>query len=101
MSWCDDLQHVIQIDRAEREPERQPERADAERLDPDRPADLSAQSADRLQHAELAPPVGDRHRQRVHDAENRDQHRDRNLHGGEAEPLIGDLQDVALRSRRW
>jgi hypothetical protein len=30
------------------------------------------------------------------DAENRDQHRDRDLHRRQAEPLIGHLEDVAL-----
>ena len=92
----DDLQDVIQIDRAEREAEHEAERADAERLDPDRPPDLAAQSADRPQDAELAPPIGDRHGQRVDDAENRDEHGDRDLHRRQAEPLIGHLQDVAL-----
>ena len=86
-----DLQDVVQIERAEREAEDQPERADAERLDPDRAPDLPVQTADRLQHAELAAPVGDRHRQRVDDAENRDQHGDGDLHRRQAEPLIGDL----------
>ena len=94
-----DLQDVIEIDRAEREAEHQAERADAERLDPDRPPDLAAQSADRLQHAELAPPIGDRHGQRVHDAEDRDEHGDGDLHRRQAEPLVGDLQNVALELR--
>ena len=94
-----DLQDVVEIDRAQPEAQHEPEQADAERLDPDRAPDLPAQAADRLQDAELAPAVGDRHRQRVDDAQDRHQHGDGNLHRREAEPLVGDLQDVRLQLR--
>ena len=51
--------------------------------------------AHRLQHAQLAPAVRDGHRQRVHDAQHGHQHRDRDLHVGDSEPLIGQSQNVA------
>jgi hypothetical protein len=56
---------------------------------------LAGQAADGAQHAELAPAVGNRHGQRVDDAENRDQHGDRDLHRGQREPLIGHADDVS------
>src|SRR5262249_60963359 len=62
-------------------------------------ATLRVQPADRLQHAQLATAIGDRHGQRVDDAEDRDEHRHGNLDRGEAEPLIGDPDDVAFQLR--
>ena len=56
-------------------------------LDPDRPPDLSVHAADGLQHAELAAAIGDRYRQRIDDAQNRDQHGD------------GDVLDARGRNR--
>ena len=57
--------------------------------------------ADRLQDPELAPPVGDRDRQRVHDAEDRDEDGDDHLRAGHAEPLVGQPRDVVAHFARW
>ena len=55
-------------------PRIEPDRRNAERLDPHGPANLAVETADRPQHAELPPPIGNRDGERVHDAQNRDQH---------------------------
>ena len=54
------------------------------------------ESSDRLQDAELAPAIGDRHGQRVHDPEDGDQHGDGNLYRRQRKPLIRDPEDVVL-----
>ena len=56
-SRCTISQHVEEIERAESRAEHQAEDADAERLDPDRPAHLPVQRADGPQHAEFASPI--------------------------------------------
>ena len=72
-----------------------------ERLHPDGAADLAAQAADGLQHAELAPPVGDRHGQRVDDAEDRDQHGDGICMEVRPNHWSVMLQDVGAHARGW
>ena len=49
---------------------------------------LLRSAIDRLQDAQLAAPVHDRHRQRVHDPENRDQHGHRDLRVRQRQPLV-------------
>src|SRR5262249_7586018 len=93
----DDLQKIKQTDRTEDESERQTDAADAQRLEPDRSPDLSVQAADGLKHTQLASSVGDRHRERVDDAEDRHEHGDRDLDRRQAEPLARDSEDVALQ----
>jgi len=90
------LKNVVKVHGAKRESEHQSEHRDAERLDPDGSADLTVQPAHRLKHAELAPTIGDRNRERIHDAENGHQHRHGNLHRRQREPLIGDSENVVF-----
>ncbi len=88
------LDGVVKFDGSEQQAQRESDESDGGRLHPYGVADLLAQSADGLQHAELAPAVGDRNRKGVHDAQHRDQYGHGDLHVGESEPLIGQACNV-------
>ena len=55
---------------------------------------LSPSSATLALVSELASTIRDRNRERIHDAENGDQHRDGDLHRRQRKPLIGDSENV-------
>ena len=95
----DDLQNVIQIDRAYCVAQHQTQRSGAERLDPDRPPDLAVPPADSPQDPEFPPTIGDRDDQRVDDPEHTDQDRHRDLNVGQTEPLSREAENVARGGR--
>src|SRR5690349_12205988 len=82
------------MDGAQGQPKYQADASNTGRFNPNRQANLTAKSADRLQHAQFAPSVGNGDRERVDDPQNRDEYRDRDLHPSYAEPLLGQIRDV-------
>ena len=94
-----DLELVVELDGAEREPDHHADDADSDGFQPDRRPDLVAEAADRAQDAELAAAIGDRHGQRVDDAQHGDQNRHHDLDPRHAEPLIRQIEDVAADLR--
>ena len=89
-----DLEHVVQIDGAEGQAQHHTEGPGADRFHPDRPPDLTPESAHGPQHAELAPAIRNRDRQRVHDSEDGHEHGHRHLDVRQLEPLIGQSQNI-------
>ena len=78
--------------RREQHPDRQPqqgaEQRDRDRLDPEHPAQLRAIHADRPEQADLAGPLDHAEGERVDDAEDRDQDREREQHADRGERAV-------------
>ena len=81
--------------KADREPEQRAERRHDERLAADHPPQLDAAHPDRAQQPDLARSLVDRQRQRVHDADQRDDHREQQQHVHQPEDLV-ELRQLAV-----
>src|ERR1051326_3396706 len=88
---------VIELDGAEGESQNHSDGADRQRFKPDRTPDLVAHSTHGLQHTKLAAAIGNRYRERIDDAQNRHQDRDRYLYVRQAEPLVREPLDDAAQ----
>ena len=91
-------------ERGQEDPERQAERRADQRRDhalvPDHPPRLPPRHPDRAQHPQLAGALEDRQRERVHHAEEADDHRQREQHVEQQQELLDLLSSFSIHSGR-
>ena len=87
-------QRVIDVQHAQCDSENQADRANAQSFEPDRAANLPAQSADGLKNAKFPASIGNGNCQRIDDSQHRDQNGNKDLNARHRKPLVYKLEDV-------
>src|SRR6185295_9133010 len=87
-------QAVVHVQYPQSHAENQSNETDADGFNPNRAADLIAQSSDGLHHAKFTPAVGDRYRKRINDTQNRNKDGHHDLVIRHRKPLVRQTKNV-------